>query len=154
MGKTVSVLLKGELKEAASPLHVCAGHDAGAEAAIHAVREVFMEEETDGILLIDASNAFNLMNSFAALHNIQITFKEISLYLLNTDSDPSRLFIRGGGDILSLEGTTQGDPLAMPWYWVNTSILINSLRVSSPTVKQVWFTDDYAGAGRIKALYD
>lgn len=36
----------------------------------------------------------------------------------------------------------------------NTSILINSLRMSSPTVKQVWFTDDYAGAGRIKALYD
>lgn len=73
---------------------------------------------------------------------------------MNTDSDPSRLFIRGGGDILSLEGTTQGDPLAMPWYWVNTFILINSLRMSSPTVKQVWFTDDYAGAGRIKALYD
>ena len=134
---------------------MCAGHGAGAEAAIHAVREVFTEEEeTDGILLIDASNAFNLMNRFAALHNIQITVKEISLYLINTYRNPSRLFTQGGGEILSQKGTTQGDPLAMPWYWVNTSILINSLRMSSPTVKQAWFADDYAGGGRIKALHD
>ena len=53
-----------------------------AEAAIHAMSEVFTEDETDGILLIDASNAaFNLMSRFAALHNIQITVKEISLYI-------------------------------------------------------------------------
>ena len=85
MGKTVSAFLEEELKEAACPLQVCAGHSAGAEAAIHAVSEVFTEEETDGILLIDASNAaFSLMSRFAALHNIQITVKEISLYLINT----------------------------------------------------------------------
>ena len=42
----------------------------------------------------------------------------------------------------------------MPWYSVNTSILINSLRMGSPTLRQVWFTDDSAGTGRIKALYD
>ena len=73
MGKTVSASLKEELKEAAGPLQVCAGHSAGAEAAIHAISEVFTEEETDGILLIDASKAFNHMNRFAAQHNIQIT---------------------------------------------------------------------------------
>ena len=85
MDKTVSAFLKEELKEAACPLQVCAGHSAGAEAAIHAMSEVFTEEETDGILLIDASNAaFNLMSRFTALHNIQITVKEISLYLINT----------------------------------------------------------------------
>ena len=55
---------------------------------------------------------------------------------------------------MSQEGTTKRDPLAMPWYSVNTSILINSLRMGSPTVKQVWFADDSAEAGRIKALYD
>lgn len=59
MGKTVSAFLKEELKEAAGPLQVCAGHSAGAEAAIHAMSEVFIEEETDGILLIDARKAFN-----------------------------------------------------------------------------------------------
>ena len=55
---------------------------------------------------------------------------------------------------MSQEGTTKRDPLAMPWYSVNTSILINSLRMGSPTVKQVWFADDSTEAGRIKALYD
>ena len=58
VGKTFSGFLKEELEEAAGPLHVCAGHNAGAEAAIHAMSQVFVEKGTDGILLIDASNAF------------------------------------------------------------------------------------------------
>ena len=78
MGKTVSGCLKEEIKEAADPLQVCAGHNAGAEAAIHAMSQVFVEEGTDGILLIDASNAFNQMSRSAALHNIQIMCKEIA----------------------------------------------------------------------------
>ena len=59
MGKTVSGFLKVKTKEAAGPLQVCAGHNAGVEAAINAMSQVFVEEGTDGILLIDASNAFN-----------------------------------------------------------------------------------------------
>ena len=132
---------------------MCAGHSGGAEAAIHAMNQVFAEEDTDGILLIDASNAFNLMNRSAAMHNIQVVFKEISLYVINTYRSPSRLFICGGGEILSQEGTTQGDPLAMPWYSVNTSIIIQTLRNAIPNVKQVWLADDSAGAGRISTLF-
>ena len=114
VGKTVGGFLKEEIREAASPLHVCAGHNAGAEAAIHAMSQVFEEEGTDGILLIDASNAFKQMNRSADSHSIQITCKEMALYVINTCRSPSRLFICGGGEILSQEGTTQGDPLAMP----------------------------------------
>ena len=130
---------------------MCAGHSAGAKAAIHVLTEVFTEKETNGILLIDASNAFNIMNRFATLHSIQITVQEISLCLSKW---LIMLCIQGGGEVLSQEGATREDPLAMPWYSVNTSILINSLRMGSPTVKQVWFADDSAEAGRIKALYD
>ena len=53
---------------------------------------------------------------------------------------------------MSQEGTTKGDPLAMPRYSVTKSLLINSLRMWLPTVKQVWLADD--SAGRIKVLYD
>ena len=116
---------------------------------IHAMSQVFVEEGTDGILLMDASNAFNQMNRSVALHNIQITCKEMSLYIINTYRSPSRLFVCGGGDILSQEGTTQGDLLAMPWYSINTSIMIQSLRTSTPGVKQVWLADDSAGGGQI-----
>ena len=137
MEKPLLFFLKEEIREAAGPLQVCAGHSAVSEAAIHAMSQVFVEEGTDGILLIDASNAFNRMNRSVALHNIQITCKEMSLYIINTYRSPSRLFICGGGEIPSQQGTTQGDPLAMPWYSVNTSIMIQSLRTSIPGVKQV-----------------
>ena len=49
--------LKEEIKETADPFQVCAGHSADSEAAIHAMSQVFIEEGTDGILLIDVGNA-------------------------------------------------------------------------------------------------
>ena len=54
---------------------------------------------------------------------------------------------------MSQEGTTQADPLAMPWYSINTSIMIQSLRLHVPEVKQVWLADDSAGGGRAEDLY-
>ena len=113
IGKTISAFFKEEQRQAAGPLQVCAGFSGGAEAATHAMNSIFQEEDTDGVLLIDAINAFNQMNRSAAMHNIRIIFKEISFHVINTYRSPSRLFICGGGEILSREGTTQGDPLAM-----------------------------------------
>ena len=94
-----STLLKGGSQVRAGPLQVCAGHSAGAEAAIHAMSQVFDEEETDGILLIDATNAFNQMNRAVAMHNAQITCPIMSKYVINTYRSPSRLFVCGGGEI-------------------------------------------------------
>ena len=53
---------------------------------------------------------------------------------------------------MSQEGTTKDDPLVMPRYSVTKSVLINSLRMWLPTVKQVWLADDSAGAGRIGTI--
>ena len=144
IGKAVSWTLKEEFCEAAGPLQTCAGHMAGAEAAIHGIRAIFEKEETDAVLLIDASNAFNRMNRKVAMHNIRITCPEVSVYIINMYRHPSRLFISGGGEISSQEGTTEGDPLAMPWYAVNTRTLIDRLRITVPEVKQAWLADDSA----------
>ncbi len=58
-------------------LQLCGGQIAGIEAAVHAVRSTFQDENTEGVLLVDASNAFNVVNRRAALHNIQYTFAQV-----------------------------------------------------------------------------
>ena len=55
---------------------------------------------------------------------------------------------------MSQEGTTQGDPLAMRWYSVNTAVMIQSLRLNIPEVKQVWLADDSAGGGRLMHIHN
>ena len=62
--------------------------------------QVFENDASDAVLLIDAKNAFNTMNRSVALHNIQVLCPTIALYLINTYRNPSRLFIAGRGEIL------------------------------------------------------
>ena len=45
------------------------GQIAGAEAAVNAVRSVFNHNDSDAILLVDATNAFNSLNLCVALYN-------------------------------------------------------------------------------------
>ena len=128
------------------------GLKGGAEAAIHSMRQIFEQDETDGVVLVDASNAFNRINRNVALHNIRITAPAFATILVNTYRKPSRLFITGGGEIASQEGTTQGDNLAMSFYGLSTCPLQNELSNAEPTVKQVWLADDATGAGRLRRL--
>ena len=44
--------------DASGSLQVCAGLRSRSETAVHAMRSIFEEEETDAVLLIDVSNAF------------------------------------------------------------------------------------------------
>ena len=115
IGKAIAWDLKPDFKVTAGPIQVCAGHQAGAESAIHAMCSIFQDENTEGVLLIDASNAFNSLNRQVALHNIQVLCPRASSILINTYRFPSRLFITGGKELLSQEGTAQGDPLSMPF---------------------------------------
>ena len=102
---------------------------------------IFESDDTDAVLLIDASNAFNALNRAAALHNIRILCPIIAIYAINTYRQPARLFVIGGKEIVSAKGTTQGDPLAMGLYALNIQPLITSLQAAS-SVKQCWFADD------------
>ena len=59
-----------------------AGQPAGCESTIHAITEIFKQDETDGLLLIDAENRFNSLNRSVLLHNIQYVYPPISTKLL------------------------------------------------------------------------
>ena len=156
IGKCVMKIAKKDVIEVSGSLQLCAGQKSGSEAAVHAMHAIFEADDTDAVLLIDASNAFNALNRAAALHNIRVLCPMIAIYTINTYRNPARLFVTGGKEILSAEGTTQGDRLAMALYALSIQPLITSLQVVS-TVKQCWFADDASGAGsltKIKKWWD
>ena len=152
IAKSVLRVVPEDIQEAAGPLQTCAGYEAGCEAAVHALNQMMESEETEALLLVDATNAFNTLNRQAALHNIQVICPVISTILNNTYKAPVRMFVAGGGEIASREGTTQGDPLAMAMYALAITPLIKRLKEQVPTASQVWFADDSSAAGRLVAL--
>ena len=112
------------------------------------MHDVFESTETDAVILVDATNAFNCLNREAALRNINYLCPPLSKVLTNTyRKDP--LFI-DGETILSQEGTTQGDPLTMPMYAIAVKPLINQMEEDN--VKQVWFADDATAGGNLTHL--
>lgn len=153
IAKAVLRTIGKDVQSAAGPLQACAGHEAGCEAAVHAMKTIYTQDNTDAILLVDANNAFNTINRQAALHNIGVLCPSISCMLNNTYRAPVKLFVIGGGEIESTEGTTQGDPLAMAMYALAVTPLIKRLREIEPKVKQVWFADDATAAGKLKDLH-
>lgn len=60
MGKCVMSVTKQVVIDACGSLQVCAGHKSGSEAAVHAMCSIFDADDTDAVLLIDASYAFLL----------------------------------------------------------------------------------------------
>ena len=71
-GKCVMNITKRDVVEASGSLQLCAGQKSGSEAAIHAMHRIFEADDTDAVLLIDASNAFNALNRAVALHNTRV----------------------------------------------------------------------------------
>jgi hypothetical protein len=143
--------LKEDILRSAGSLQLCAGQESGCEAIIHAMDEIYKSEPCEGILLIDADNAFNRLNRSVALKNIQIICPPISTFAINCYRNSSRMFVHGGAEISSQEGTTQGDPLSMPLYALAITPLIQKLKEHVP-VQQAWYADDAQGAGKLFAL--
>ena len=84
MGKAILMVIGNDIQEAAGTLQLCAGQPAGIEAAIHAARQLYDDDSTEGLLLVDASNAFNQLNRQAALHNISTLCPPLATVLQNT----------------------------------------------------------------------
>ena len=95
-----------DVEEACGHLQKCSGCPAGLEAAVHVMQEVFQDETTEGLLLVDAKNAFNNLNWEAALHNVRYICPALSMCLRYCYKAPTRLFVSWGGELSSQEGTT------------------------------------------------
>ena len=152
IGKPVMKVARNDIMRAAGPLQTCSGLPSGGEVAVHAVRESFKNPTVGGVLLVDASNAFNLMNLKVAISSMKHISPALETILTNYYQSPTRLFVTGGGEILSREGTTQGDPLGMAMFSLAMVPLINQLQATAKSTMQVWFADDTSGVGVLKGL--
>ena len=148
LAKAVLSGMKPDIQDASGCLQICGGQISGIEAAVHAVRTAFDSSDTEAVLLVDATNAFNSLNRQVALQNIRILCPPLATILINTYRAPTELFV-DGDTLHSREGTTQGDPLAMPMYALATILLINKLKGNS---KQIWYADDAAAVGKLAEL--
>ena len=104
------------------------------------------------MILVEARNTFSSLNRQAALHDIRVICPQIATILVNTYHRPTRLIILGASGIYSLEGTTQSNNLAMAFYALGTTTLVNTLQITSPEVRQVCLADDISGANSLDDL--
>ena len=112
------------------------------------MHKIFESNETEAILIVDAENVFNSINCKALLHNIEY----LCPFLYNCYAISARLFIIGGKELRSREGTTQGDPTAMAAYALGLTPLLDHLKSVKRSVKHVAFADDQTGAGKLKEI--
>ena len=130
------------------------GRKAGSEAAIHAMKELFEREQSEAVLLVDAANAFNIVNRQVLLHNISISCPSIATFVKNCYQTAARLFVIGGQELRSREGTTQGDPLGIAIYAIAISPLLDILIAATTDNhnKMAAFADDVSASGKIISL--
>ena len=114
--KVVVSHIREDIKSAVCLLQVCAGQEAGCESLVHATPEIYEGQSSEAVLLVDALNVFNSIDRNAFPHNIAIICPPLARYVRNCYYANTRLFIIRGGEIQSMEGTTQGDPTAMAIY--------------------------------------
>ena len=127
-------------------LRAVAANQSGCKAAIHAMRQIFESQDIEAVLLVDA---FNALNRQVSLRNVLKLCPSLAKILINTYREDIQLFINGE-TLLSQEGTTQGDPLAMAMYAITITPLIHHLENKS--VEQAWYADDATAGGNINDL--
>ena len=88
-------IVKHDLQKAVGSIQLCAGHDAGCEAAVHVMEQVFADEDTEAMILVDASIAFNCLNRQVTLLNSGTVCPALSHILINTYCNNSQLFVDG-----------------------------------------------------------
>ena len=152
-------VIKDDIQNAAGPIQTYAGLKGGIEACIHATRNIWEEESTEGVLMVDAENAFNTLNRKLALHNVQQLCPPFYQYLHNTYQEPAKLIVndqKSSEFLSSDEGCTQGDVTAMAFYALGLQPLARDLSSKTDTKSclQMWYADDATAIDKLKGMKD
>ena len=153
--KIVMNILEKDVMDAAGLLQVCAGQEAGPETSIRAMYDIYNDEHSEAVLLVDAENPSNSVNRNVMLHYISVVCPTISTYISNCCQSAARLFVTGGKEILSKKGTTQGDTKSMGTYALGVNLfnfLHEFILINKDRSKEVAFADDLTVAGNIKEI--
>ena len=144
------MIFKKDITDAAGSLQP-GSQEIGAEAAIHAMQDIFANEDAEAVLLTDAEYAFNYINRKVMLHNLNYFRLIIATYVTNCYITPTRLFIIGGAEILSKQDATPGVPTATGVYALGFLPLIHFLSefisVNRLSAKEVVFANNFTVAG-------
>ena len=112
IGKAIMTVVHSDVLKATAALQLCSGHEAGCEAAYHAMNRIFLDENTEAILLIDAKNAFNNLDRRVALLNIHQLCPALAAVLTNCYRSSSSLFVQG-----ERCGQGKAPPRGIPLRW-------------------------------------
>ena len=108
------------------------------------------------LLLVDAANGFNNLSRYGMLWTVKHRCSKMARFSFNCYRHEIRLICRRPGEdaviLLSKEGVTQGDPLAMALYGIALLPLAEILREANTEVLQPWYADDAAMQGRALAV--
>ena len=118
--------------------------------------DIYNDDLSEVVLLVNAENEFNLINGNIMLHNISVLYPILSTYVSNCYQSAVHLFLIGGKEILSKEGTSQGNSTSIGPYALGVTLLLRFLHefilINEQKSKEIAFAHDLRAAGSIKEI--
>ena len=149
-------------KAACGTTQLAVGVEEGIEGAIHAMRILWEEHQTEEdwkFLLIDARNTFNEENRKAMLWDVRNEWTNGAQFTFNCYRHWATVVVWYTGEWSghfshSKEGVTQGDPLAMIAYGIGVLPLIRELQNAHPWFTQTWYADGVGAGGMFQQILE
>ena len=95
IGKVIIKYAKADIHKAVGPLQLCEGFKSGCMAAFHAMSKIYKDDDTEAMLFVNVSNAFNQLNREAPLINRRIVCPALAPSIINTYRNPPKLYVCG-----------------------------------------------------------
>ena len=122
------------------------------EIEIHAVHEIFNENKTDAILLVDFENTSNTINRKKILLNIGYLSPDLAAFIYICSVMPARLLIIGGKEFMQREEKTDNDQVAVLAYVIILTPPVNNLKNIRSDNKNMAFADGLKNPGKFHHL--